>query len=70
MRPVPREFFRIMCEDLVNRGLLRISRNVDDFPGLAGNVSVVTESGEGPQVTATVLVTGIGHRFAHYIEEL
>jgi hypothetical protein len=58
-----------MCEDLVGRGLLRISRNVDDFPGLKENDVIVTESPAGPQGTATILVTGIGQRFAQYIEE-
>jgi hypothetical protein len=69
MRPVHPEFFRVMCEDLVGRGLLRISRNVDDFPGLKENDVIVTESPAGPQGTATILVTGIGQRFAQYIEE-
>jgi hypothetical protein len=66
-QPVSRDLFRVLCADLLNRGLVRISRNVEDFPGLKDNDVIIGEH-DRPSGTATVLVTDIGHRFVRYIE--
>ena len=60
-------FFRLMCSDLMVRGLFRASRNLDEFPGLRDD-AVIVDGASDPDAP-TVLVTELGHRLARYIED-
>jgi hypothetical protein len=60
------EEFKLLCSDLQNRVLLRISPSVDDFPDVHHWDIVVNE----PQVQAPrVRVTDLGKRFLAFVSE-
>jgi hypothetical protein len=64
--PVQADLFRLMCADLMARGLLRISRHVEEFPGLRENDVLVADKDN--EHDSTVVVTELGQRFVRYVE--
>jgi hypothetical protein len=64
---VTRDEFRLICEELKTRNLIRISNKVDDFHGVAAYDYIVNESETpGP----ALLVTEIGRNMLDFIADL
>jgi len=64
--PVSRDRFRLICTDLAVRGLLRLSRDIQDFPGI-GEADIVVERDLDP-TAPRLLVTELGHNFVRDID--
>jgi len=63
---ISHEMFKLVCEDLKARVLMRVSSKVEDFSGLAGHGYLLLEADEiGPNI----IVTQMGRNFLRYIEE-
>jgi len=63
---ITRDEFRLFCEELKSRNLLRISANVEDFGGVGSNNYIVTEgSNPGPML----LVTEIGKKMLDFVAD-
>lgn len=62
--PTTPTFFKLVCVDLQSRGLIRISRDVTDFPGLFEQGRILREQHtEGPRL----LVTDLGEDFFSHV---
>jgi hypothetical protein len=62
--PMTPTFFKLVCVDLQSRGLIRISREVSDFPGLFEHGMILSEQHtEGPRL----LVTDLGEDFLLHV---
>jgi hypothetical protein len=62
--PTTPTFFKLVCVDLQSRGLIRISREVSDFPGLFEQGMILLEQHtEGPRL----LVTDLGQDFLSHV---
>ena len=62
--PMTPTFFKLVCVDLQSRGLIRISRDVTDFPGLFEQGRILREQHtEGPRL----LVTDLGEDFFSHV---
>jgi hypothetical protein len=62
--PTTPTFFKLVCVDLQSRGLIRISREVSDFPGLFEQGMILREQHtEGPRL----LVTDLGQDFFSHV---
>ena len=63
---ITRDEFRLFCEELQSRNLLRISANVEDFSGVGSNNYIVTEgSNPGPML----LVTELGEKILNFVAD-
>jgi hypothetical protein len=61
---ISRDEFRLICEELKARNLVRISDNLDDFAGVASHDYIIGEQGTSGPV---VLVTEIGNKMLEFI---
>jgi hypothetical protein len=57
-------FFKLVCEDLKQRGLVRISQDMEDFPGVYDVDRLVTED-TSPH--PRLLVTNVGRSFIDFV---
>ena len=64
--PAP-ELFRLMCSDLIGRGLVRVSPSLNELPGIKMFSDVVVDGDPDAGDLPMILVTSLGHYFVRYI---
>ncbi len=57
-------FFKFICEDLKARGLVRISENIHDLPGVYGESMLLIEE---PSKDPKIIVSNLGHSFLAFV---
>jgi hypothetical protein len=61
---VDQMFFKLVCEDLDQRGLIRISSHLEDFPGLYDVTNLITEDSCDLPYS---LVSELGQKFVDFV---
>jgi hypothetical protein len=61
---VDQMFFKLVCDDLNQRGLIRISSHLEDYPGLYDATNLVTEATKD---LPYILVTEFGRQFVAFV---
>lgn len=62
-----REEFKLMCGDLINRGLIRISSTLEDFEDLYEPDRLIAHNPEKDGILPKIIVTNIAHNFFQFI---
>jgi hypothetical protein len=61
---VDQMFFKLVCDDLNQRGLIRISSHLEDYPGLYDAINLVTEATKD---LPYILVSEFGRQFVAFV---
>lgn len=60
---VDQMFFKLVCDDLNQRGLIRISTHLEDYPGLYDVITISTEETKDPYI----VVSEFGRQFVDFV---